>query len=167
MKRAVGVVILSALVLTGCGTVRESRYNPMNWFGRGVAEPVAAEETVNPLIPRRRASIFQASQEAAYDGQPIAEVSQLLVERRPGGAVIRATGVANRQGPYEVRLVRDEAATDEDTLTYVMRAYQQPGPVGSERSRRVTAAVWLTDNDLLGIRTIRVVGASNAQVSRR
>lgn len=167
MKRAVGVLILSALVLTSCGTIRDSRLNPLNWFGRGVSEAVAVDGEVNPLIPRRRASIFRAEQDSAYTGQPIGQVAELLVERRPGGAVIRATGVADRQGPWEVRLVKDEAASDGDTLTYVMRAYQQPGGVGSDLSRTVTAAVWVTDADLLGIRTVRVVGARNAQVSRR
>ena len=170
MKRAVGVLILSALVLTSCGTVRDSRLNPFNWFGRGSSERVVSSTdaaAVNPLIPRGRASVFRTEEDTTYRGALIGEVSELLIERRPGGAIVRATGIADRQGPWEVRLVKDEAAAEADTLTYDMRAYEQARPVGAEPSRTVTTALWLSDNDLLGIRTIRVRGARNAQVSRR
>lgn len=167
MVKALSVLILSAFVLTSCGGFRDSRINPMNWFGRGVSEPVAAGDEVNPLIPRRRASIFRASQDDTYQGRAIGEVSELLVERRPGGAIIRATGIADRQGPFEVRLVKDDAQSDATTLTYDLRALQQRGPVGTDLSRTVTAAIWVTDNELQGIRTIRVTAARNARVSRR
>ncbi len=167
MVRAVSVLLLSALVLTSCGGLRDSRLNPMNWFGRGVSEPVSASAEVNPLIPRRRASIFRSSQDDSYQGRLVGEISELLIERRPGGAVIRASAVANRQGPFEVRLVKNEAESDADTLTYDFRALQQPGRVGSEWSRTVSAGIWLTDNELAGIREIRVRGQRNVQVSRR
>jgi hypothetical protein len=38
---------------------------------------------------------------------------------------------------------------------------------GSDFARSVTAAVTLSDNDLDGIRTIRVRGAQNVMTSRR
>jgi hypothetical protein len=162
------ILVLSALVLSGCGTVRDSALNPFNWFGRSKSEPVATvQEDVNPLIPRRRDSIFRSEGEAAYGGGLIGEVSELLVERRPGGAIIRATGIADRQGPFELRLVKVDDESDATTLTYDLRAYQQPGATGTARSRTVTTAIWLTDNELAGIRTIRVKGARNQRSTRR
>lgn len=168
MVRAVLILILSATMLTSCGGFSESRLNPFNWFGRSVSEPVDPNAKVNPLIPaRKKASIFRSKQEEAYAGSRVGEVTELLIERRPGGAVIRATGVADRQGPFDVRMTQLDAETDANTLTYEFRAYQAPGPRGGDLSRTVTAAVWLTDNELAGIRTIRVLGARNARSSRR
>lgn len=167
MKHGLTVLILAAL-LAGCGTVRESRLNPFNWFGRGVSEPVQAADTnFNPLIPRRRASIFRDTRPEAYLGRPVGEVTELLIERRPGGAIIRATGIADTLGPHDVRFVKDEEASDADTLAYSFRAVQVRGPAGSARSRTVTAAVFLSDIELRDIRTIRVTGLRNSQVSRR
>lgn len=167
MRRSVSVLILATLVLTSCGTVRDSRLNPFNWFGRATSEPVSASGEVNPLIPARRASIFRKEQDSSYKGWQIGQVTNLEIERRPGGAVIRATGVADELGPFEVRLVKDEAASTEGTLTYAMRALQPRGGQGQPTARTVTVAIWVTDNDLAGINTIRVVAARNALASRR
>ncbi|MDJ0821684.1 MAG: hypothetical protein QNJ09_07745 [Paracoccaceae bacterium] len=167
MVKALSVLLVSALVLTSCGTIRDSRLNPFNWFGRSTSEPVASE-TVNPLIPRRRASIFRASRDETYLGRPVAEISQLVVERRPGGAIIRVEGIADRAGPFDVRLIKDDGASTGPTLAYTLRALQAAGPRNlGPRARTVTAAVFVSESDLLGIRTIRVTGARNAQVTRR
>lgn len=167
MFKAVSVLLLSALVVTSCGTVRDSRLNPLNWFGRSTSEPVAADATVNPLIPKRRASIFRQEQDTSYRGWNVGEVTELLIERRPGGAIIRATGVTDYQGPFELKLIKLDEESDADTLSYALRAYQPRGAVGGVQSRKVTAALWLTDNDLAGIREVRVVGDRNARVVRR
>ena len=101
-------------------------------------------------------------------GRPVETVTQLLIERRPGGAILRVTGVADRLGPFDVKLVEDEANPDPATLSYTLSALQQPGPRSTgEWARTVTAAVWLTDQDLAGISAIRVAGRTNVQVSRR
>ncbi|EPX76101.1 lipoprotein [Salipiger mucosus] len=170
MSRSLSVLLVAALVLGGCATVRESRVNPFNWFGRG--EPVANTSTeagtANPLIPKRRSVSFFQSRDEASAGRPVGQIAELLIERRPGGAVIRASGVADRLGPFDVRLVKDEAQSTPDTLVYDMRALQQPGPRNTnEWSRTVTAAVWLTDQELFGVQTIRVTGQRNALASRR
>lgn len=168
MMKPVAVLALSALILSSCGAARDSRLNPFTWFGRSQSTPVVTETDVNPLIPARRASLFTGSGEPApYAGWDIGEVSELLVERRPGGAVIRATGISDRQGPYEVRLVRIGEESDATTLTYALRGIQTRGPRGSDWSRTLTAATWLTDNELAGIRTIRVKGARNMRSVRR
>ena len=167
MKKTLSVIVLSALVLSGCGSMRDSRLNPMNWFGRSSSEPVAVQREVNPLIPARRASIFRQEKDDSYKGWLVGEVSELRVERRPGGAIIHATGVADYQGPYELKLVKLDAETGEGVLTYELKAYQPRTGVGSEWSRTVSAAVWLTDNDLAGVNTVRVKAARNIRTARR
>ncbi|WP_417725005.1 hypothetical protein [Salipiger sp.] len=171
MFRSLSVILVSGLVLTSCGTVRESRLNPFNWFGQGRSEAVntsVATGPANPLLPKRRAISFFDKQEADYAGRPVETVTQLLIERRPGGAILRVTGVADRLGPFDVKLVEDEANPDAATLSYTLSALQQPGPRSTgEWARTVTAAVWLTDQDLAGISAIRVAGRTNVQVSRR
>ncbi|MFZ5961715.1 hypothetical protein ACOXXX_02085 [Thalassococcus sp. BH17M4-6] len=176
MFKPLSVLVISALVLTSCGTVRESRLNPFNWFGRSTSEPVQTTTSAaarNPLIPASggrglRGLIGIGQEDEVYAAPPIAEVSELLIERRIGGAIIRATGVADRVGPFDVRLIPDEAASTGGTLSYTLRAKQQPGPRSTgELARMVTVAVWLSDQDLAGIREIRVAGRTNALVSRR
>lgn len=167
MRRQVTLLLASALILTSCGTVRESRFNPFNWFGNSRSAPIEATDDENALIPRRN-SIFARREAAAYAGQPIGEITELLVEPRPGGAILRASGVADRAGPFDVRLVKEDEASDAQTLTYSLRVLQAPGPrdVGPW-ARTVTAAVPLTFQDLRGIRTIRVQGARNQRVTSR
>ena len=124
----------------------------------------------NPLLPERRAavSIFRTNREEALAGTLISAVDELLIERRPGGAIIRTTGIADRAGPFDVRLAPDPAQTDADTLAYSFFIKQGPGPAQTgPDARKVTAAVWLTDNELSGIREIRMAGRQNVLVSRR
>ncbi|SDY02832.1 hypothetical protein [Citreimonas salinaria] len=169
MGRTVAGLVVAAMVLGGCASLRESRVNPFNWFGR--AEPVAvttdATGAANPLIPRRRASFFRRDEPVAFAGQPVMRISDLAVERRPGGAIIRATGVAERLGPWDVRLVPLDQPVPAGELAFVLRAQLQPNPVGTELARTLTAAVTLSDQQLSGVSQIRVVGATNALAVRR
>ncbi len=171
MRKPVTLLILATVTLTGCATVSESRFNPLNWFGSSQPDPSAmnpADAEVNPLIPARRLSLFQNNQPEAFAGRPIAEITELLVERRPGGAIIRATGQASRVGPFDVRLITDETDDDPTTLVLDLKALQQAGPrnVGP-LARQVTVARWITDQELRAVRTITVRGANNARTVRR
>lgn len=174
--RAFTVFLLTAtLTLSACAAVRDSRVNPFNWFGRGQSEPVTETvEEVNPLIPsrsERRLGLFRNNREEDYPGGPIDQVTSLVVERVPGGAMIRASGVSPFLGAYGVRL--EPANEDEEpvdgVLTYRLEVIQpaRARAGGSERVRTVTAARRVTDNQLAGVRTIRVEGRRNAQTSRR
>ncbi|MBM2320887.1 MULTISPECIES: hypothetical protein [Marivita] len=165
------LLILATVALTGCAAINESRFNPLNWFGSSQPDPAAmdvANAEVNPLIPRRRVSFFINNQPEAFAGRPIAQITEVLVERRPGGAIIRATGQANRVGPFDVRLIADEAASVDGTLVFDLKALQQAGPRSTNpRARQVTVGRWITDQDLAGIRTVTVRGADNARSVRR
>ncbi|MBV7393340.1 hypothetical protein [Mameliella sediminis] len=168
MFKPVSTLVLAALVLTSCGTVRDSRLNPINWFGRSESLRVATpNEEVNTLIPRGRESIFRKEKDTTYRGTDMGEITELVVERRPGGAIIRATTVADYQGAFDVQLVKIEEESTGGTLAYAFRGYQPRGPKGSDLSRTHTAAVWLTDNQLAGIRTIQVKGRHNIRNVRR
>jgi hypothetical protein len=84
MRKAVLAGLAAMMVVTGCATVRESRLNPFNWFGRSQAErAVAAAE------PARDGGRVQVDQ-----------VTQLFVEPTTGGAIVRAIGVPPTQGWY-------------------------------------------------------------------
>ena len=170
MLKSLSVVIVAGVVLTGCSGVRESNLNPFNWFGQSQPVPVNTQATgaANPLIPAKRNSIVWGDNKETYAGAPVETISALSIERRPGGAIILVTGTASRAGPFEVRLVPDETATDGDTLAYRLLALQSAGPVSVRPdAREVKAALWLTEQQLGGIREVQVSGRSNALVSRR
>ncbi|WP_243253535.1 hypothetical protein [Pseudosulfitobacter sp. DSM 107133] len=163
------------MTLGGCAAVRDSRVNPFNWFGNSRSETVttAPKANTNPLIPTGGTGLFQRkrAEQQVYQGQPIDTVSDLVIERVPGGAIIRASGVSPAQGLYEVQLTPEN---DDDEAVDGVLSYRLEGrlpanarPGGSEATRTVTAAHAVTEQQLRGVHTIRVVGARNARTSRR
>ncbi|GAA6207539.1 hypothetical protein NBRC116601_08320 [Cognatishimia sp. WU-CL00825] len=166
MRKSLGVLLVSTMILASCG----SRFNPVNWFGRAEKVETASVQEINPLIPRKKDSIFQRD-DAAYAGEIIANVTELKIERASGGAVIRVKGVASTQGAYDVLLKpeNERALPVDGVLTFTLLAVQPSGfRQGPERSRELTVAVFKTDQDLQSVRTIRVLGANGAlQVRRR
>ncbi len=131
MRIATSALLISVMTLTSCATVRDSRVNPFNWFGGSTSQPVQAEapKANNPLLPERT-GIFakQRAREGVYQGKPVDQVTELVIERVPGGALIRATGITRTQGAYDVQLTPE---TDTETpvdgvLTYRLEAL---GPV--------------------------------------
>ncbi|MGC1496102.1 MAG: hypothetical protein WA790_09850 [Sulfitobacter sp.] len=173
MRKTLSILLISTLTLTACGAVRESKVNPFNWFGQSRSEAIQTKKNTNPLIPEKSGGIFAGlrAQDAVYDGRPFEQVTNLTIERIPGGAIVRATGLAARQGYYEVQLTaanEDELPVD-GVLTYRLEGVR-PGfntNVGTKPTREVTAARRLTDQELRGVRSIRVEGQLNALVSRR
>ncbi len=166
MRTSIILLLTATLTLSACGAVRDSRINPFNWFGNSRAERLPADANTNPLIPER-SGVFARRPEAPYAGVPVAVIDDLAIERSPGGAIIRVRATAARQGAHEVRLIEEEDESDATTLTYTLKAQFPQGQrrVGPKTSRELTAARFVTSNDLEGIRTIRVKGARNARVS--
>lgn len=172
MRKTLPFLFAATLVLSACATVRESRINPFNWFGQSRSEQIEQAENTNPLIPRGGGLFsFARPEQQVYAGRPFEQVIDLKVERVPGGAIIRATGLAARQGIYSVQLTpenEEELAVD-GVLTYRLEGVRpsRPTPVGTQPTREVVAARKVTDQQLRGVRQIRVEGQQNARIVRR
>lgn len=172
MRKTLPLILTAALVLSACATVRDSRINPFNWFGTSRSEPVETAASTNPLIPRS-GGLFSPfrPKEQGYAGRPFEQVTDLTIERVPGGAIIRATGLAARQGIYAVQLTPENELEEpvDGVLTYRLEGVRpsRPTPIGTKPTREVIAARRVTDSQLRGVRQIRVEGQLNAQVARR
>lgn len=167
-------LVLASLVVTtslaGCATVRDSRANPFNWFGgsdAAAADVTPNTDTVNTLIPQRR-SFFDRAPAPPYPGTLVQQVTELNARQVPGGAVVEVTGIFRSVASFDVRLV-EVPTEDETTLSYEMRAIQpQAGEgQGTPRVRTVTAAIRLTNQQLAGITTIRVISQGNTRTTTR
>ena len=176
MRLLTTTLLVATLTVTACGTIRDSRINPFNWFGRSQSEPIQRDTRAetNPLIPvNERGGLFRSVRDQVnlYNGSPVDQVSGLVIERVPGGALVRATGVASYDGPFNVQLTpaTEDAVPVDGVLTYRLEA-ERPRDAGRATSttvRTVTAAVRLTDKELSEVRVIRVEGVRNAQTTSR
>lgn len=171
MHKSLTVLLTTGLLLSNCGW-SDSGVNPKNWFGSSNEIPAAVNASdVNPLIPEKRRSILSSKESPVVIGVPIAQISNLRIERTSSGAIIHVTGIGARQGVYGAQLVPD--ATDETpedgVLSYTFRVFypQATTALGTERSRRVDVAHSLSNQQMQGVRSIRVSGANNARESRR
>ena len=172
IRTPVMVLLVTGLFLAGCGGWQDSRVNPGNWFGKSRSEPVqstvAAEET-NPLIPRKPA--IGKRPEQADNRVAITTVTELRVDRTTTGAIILVSGVAARQGAFNTQLrldpPGDNSSADVLSYTLIVDYPTDPTPVGSEHTRTIHAARSLSNQDLRGIRLIRVKAEQNTIETRR
>jgi hypothetical protein len=169
MRKPIVSGLVAALLLSACGGSGGSSANSSlgGWFGRSRSAPVAEGE-VNPLIPETR-GVFRRREAAAYGGVPVETIAEMHVERTAGGALLQVKGIAQTQGYHDARLVEDEDDGSDTTLTFTLRAVPSGlrELIGPPQSRQIVAAKALTENDLLGIRTIRVRGVQNARTTSR
>ena len=153
MKRLIVALTLLSF-LSACAGVRDSRLNPFNWFGRDREERVKVVETVGPIERRPL----------------VAEVISLKVDRMPGGAIIHAVGLPVTQGHWDGELVPlNGEMPDKGTLTYEFRLAPPPGPTrqGTPQSREVVVGLFVSDQTMLGVRSISVVAQQNRRNVRR
>lgn len=196
MRNTWMIVLVACLVLAACGSVRESRLNPVNWFGSSTTTSnddqgvIVTEEgeiiEVNPLIGEKRQrralgpknnrinqsgrfNPFTEREEGPYTGTLVDQVTSLEVKRTTTGAIVTTTGLTTRQGAYDVRLVASNDGNPVDgVLTYELRAIQPIETLqGPERTRRIQAAAPLSVQDLESVRTVQVVARRNTRTSRR
>lgn len=163
MRKHLTALFLSAIVLAGCG----SNLNPANWFDGDQSTTLTAENN-NPLIPDRRESAFRRPPDV-FEGTTVDTITDLSVERVPGGVIIRTTGQVARFGAYDVQLTPldpDDQPVD-GVLSYALQAERSDPIPGVLGVREVTAAVKRTDQQLGDTRTIRVEGLQNALERRR
>jgi hypothetical protein len=174
MRVSLTFLLIGSLTLGACSSWRDSRVNPSNWFNR--SEPAAVnvdtEGTVNPLLPSEGTSEGIFSPSEPVDGSvPITKLTAMRVEKTNAGAIIYATGVAQRQGAFDavLRRNRSEENTKNGVLSYTFRVVypEDATPQGDEASRTIHDAATVTNETLEGIRLIRVTSERNALESRR
>ncbi len=164
MRTPVLVLLTATLALSAC----QSRWNPANWWDKDTA----AVEAVNPLIPDKTEdgrSFFAAKETEEYRGLPIDKVTSVEVHRVTEGRLIMAIGVSSVHGTSDTRLIiPEEAALDGGVLTLNLMGRPPSEPVigGSDQTREVTTAVVLTEQQMAGVRTIRVKALTNS-IDRR
>lgn len=152
-RRILIVGMGSALLLAGCGRVRESRLNPFNWFGR-------SEEETESITPVRE----------VRDPRPLVDqITALTIEPTPTGAIVRATGLPPMQGWHSAALVAQSDGPVGGEMVFLFRALPPGGAtrVSTFKSRELTVAARLSADELAATRVVRVVGARNSRVARR
>ncbi len=151
MRLPLTAALIALTVLSACGGLRDSRLNPMNWFGR--SQPAAqVQVAAAPTDPR-----------ALVD-----QVLSMTVESYPGGAIVRATGLPPTQGYWQAELVA-RPLDENGVLVLDFRVFPPIAAAGviNQQSREITVAYNLSDIKLQGISEIVVQGAGNARSSRR
>ena len=152
--RHVIALLAAGALVSGCG-LGQSRLNPFNWFSSGdeveTVEDIAIPQSTDsrPLIP---------------------QVTSLVIERTPGGAIVRAIGLPGEQGWYDAALVSETRGEPVDgILTFAFRARPPASPQRSSTvaSREIVVGRFVSDATLAQTREIRIVGAANVRASRR
>ncbi|WP_135503227.1 hypothetical protein [Roseovarius aestuariivivens] len=193
MRNVVSVLVISTVALSGCSGWSDSRANPRNWFGKSQSTAVVERatprepgdrQTGNPLITepkrdgfraRNRSTLDQSgvlrrrNRQEVYEGTLIDEVTALRIERIPTGAIVHVTGLPQREGAFDVRLVEvNPDGPVNGVMEYTLNAYQ---PVttrqGTPTTRRVETAVFIPNGDLEQVREIRVTAERNRRSSNR
>lgn len=171
MRISVAAFLSVALILSACGW-RDSRVNPTNWFGKSkqvATEP--ADSNVNPLIPQKSGTGLLTRPKADDLRQPLQNVTELSVEPTTTGALVVVTGLAARIGAFNTTLKPANGNLEPEdgvlAFTFVVQYPDYATPVGTTAQRTVHEAFPLTNQDLSGVRVIRVSGVENSRESRR
>ncbi|MDJ1015104.1 MAG: hypothetical protein QNJ35_01230 [Paracoccaceae bacterium] len=153
--RQTGLILVLAFSLSACG-FGQSRLNPFNWFRSGPeVETLQTVEILNQT-----------------DARPLVEqVTSLEVERTPGGAIIRASGLPPSQGWYDAELVPEnrDAEPVGGILSFTLRAVPPADPrrVSTVQSRELVVGRFVSEITLASTREIRVIASRNIRTSRR
>lgn len=156
MNRRRMLVLMGAVgTLAACGRVRESRLNPRNWFGG------SREEERPDLGPTLDTNDNRAL---------IAVVSEMAIEPTSSGAIVRAEGMTETPGWWDVDLVADNAGRPIDgvlTLRFVGSPPRTPVTATGDAARHVVAAYAVPQTTLEVLSAIVVVAETNSRRSRR
>jgi hypothetical protein len=89
MNKPLIAALCASLALGACSTISQSRLNPFNWFG-GSEETVVQRSPLDKPADRRLL---------------VHQVTEMKLEKMPGGVIIRATGLPPTQGFWDAELV--------------------------------------------------------------
>lgn len=159
MKTPLAALLVTTMVLAGCGAVRDSRVNPLNWFGESRSEARSSG----------RADLGPTS--AGVDNRPLVpQVTAMSIERTSSGAIVRAEAVMPSAGWWDPQLMAENfgrAPGGVLTFRFVAAAPRTPVAVPNPAARTITAAVALTQAQLDTASEVVVVGAENSRSARR
>jgi len=148
MQRPLIAALALTMIVAACGTVRDSRFNPLNWFGASTSQ----------------ATTLGATQRSVDNRAMVAQVTSLAIERTPTGAIVRAEGLTPTQGWWDAELVPQTSLRPIDgVVVYHFRvaAPRQATRVSTPQSRAVSVATTLTQAQLDEIREVVVIGSEN------
>ena len=152
MSRVSLLAVLSIVLVTSACS---SRLNPLNWFGRDKETTVVVQEAPGGII----------------DPRPlIDQIQSVQVDRAPGGAIVNTVGLTQWQGYWQPALIAENRGVPVDGVLTIQFRVAEPLTdqiQGTQRSREITAAMFLTDQELTGVRSIVIRGANNARSVRR
>jgi hypothetical protein len=150
MNKTLVTALCATMALGACSSIGASRLNPFNWFGRS--------EQVQVIAP---------TADAADPRALVAQVTDLTLERMPGGVIVRATGLPPTQGYWQAELVA--RPIEDGKITYDFRVFPPITPQASSttQSREVIVGAFLSNIKLDRIRQITVQGANNARTTSR
>ena len=152
--------LLAMVLLAGCGT----KVNPANWgmFGGGghkvpTLEPGKGYEDTTDYRPK------------------VARIVSVSVEPVVGGVLVSAVGLPPTQGYFAADLLptnttesgKPAAVNGVMQLEFRIVPPRYAGRTGSQASREVTAATYITDQSLRGVSQFVVVGQQNSVTARR
>ncbi len=155
MKITVVALLAVSLTVSSCGSIRQSRFNPRNWFGhsqegaRPDLGPVSNVVDHRPLVP---------------------QVTGLTIERTSSGALVRAEAVMPGAGWWDPELVAENYGRPHDgvlTFRFVAAAPRQPIAESSAAARTIVAVHALTQAQLDTTAEIVVTGETNSRRARR
>lgn len=152
MKRSILATLAICLTVGACGTIRDSRINPFNWFGRDRSEQTVVTEEAFLRDPRPF----------------VAEVVSLRIDPTPEGAIIRVVGLPQIQGYWGAELLEVDK-DDLSTLTYEFRVTppQYKTRQSTKRSREIVVARAISTSRLDKVRVVTVIGQGNRRAVRR
>ncbi|HHX89179.1 MAG TPA: hypothetical protein GX700_05285 [Paracoccus sp.] len=152
MTRPILALIALSLVLAGCSGLRQSRINPLNWFG-------ASSSTESALGPMSLETDNRAL---------VPVVTAMSIERTSSGALVRAEAQMPGQGWWDAALVAENNGRPVDgVLSYRFVAAAPRAPVAGGRAQMLVVAAPISEYLLEEISTVVVRGASNSRSARR
>lgn len=159
--RHLGILLISAILVTGCSTISNSPINPFNWFKSDQIADTTAEDGTSqprrPLVPARRGA------EIVDQRALVERVTFLEVQDVQAGIMVTARGTTSRAGAFNADLV--PVAVENGRLTLAFRV-QYPREAVSGTAGTITAGRLLSFAEIGDLGQILVQGA-NASLSRR
>ncbi|WP_323037901.1 hypothetical protein [Pararhodobacter sp.] len=154
MRTSVVVMLVAALTVTGCSTIRESRMNPRNWFG-------ASQEERPSLGPVR---------DRVDNRALVTQVTAMTIEPTSSGALVRAEAMMPSAGWWDGELVPQNFGRPEAgvlTLHFVAAAPREAVPDTGAQSRTLIAVYPMSQAQLDTVSSVVVTGETNSRSVRR